>query len=439
MVNPGKNQAERSLRVSMVEGTFASLMSGMTLEYFIPFLLLLGGTAKHVGMLSALPNLFASLIQLRVTEITERVKSRKKITVLFVMLQALVLVLMAALALARQTRPYIFITLVIIFTSFGAISTPAWGSLMSELVAEDKRGEYFGWRNRIHGFFAIGASFIAGGILQIMKTIDIFAGFAMIYILAFVCRTFSWAFLKKIYEPSLEIKKEHYFSFFDFVLKIKTSNFTKFVIFVALFNFSVNLAGPFFSVLMLRDLGFSYLLYTIIIVTGPLTIYSMFSRWGRHADKVGNIRVIKCTAPLIAVVPLLWIIVQRPVFLFIFQIFSGFMWAGFNLCAGNFILDAVTPQKRIRCIAYFNVVNGLALCGGALLGGVLLDRLPPFLGNKIFTLLLISSILRFLVSIFLSLKLKDVRPVENIKSYKLFFSVIGLKPILGIERKTIRY
>jgi len=37
------------------------------------------------------------------------------------------------------------------------------------------------------------------------------------------------------------------------------------------------------------------------------------------------------------------------------------------------------------------------------------------------------------------MKIKEVRPAVKVKSNKLFFSMMGIKPILGIERKTIRY
>jgi MFS family permease len=190
---------------------------------------------------------------------------------------------------------------------------------------------------------------------------------------------------------------------------------------------------------MLRDLHFSYLIYTIVIITGPLVIYLMMGRWGKLADKVGNLTIIRFTAPLTGIIPLLWIINRHPFFLIFVQIVAGFVWAGFNLCASNFIFDAVTPAKRTRCIAYFNVLNGLAVCAGAILGGILVQKLPLLFGYKILSLFLISSILRILVSAFMPMRIKEVRTVQKMKSRDLFFSAIGIKPILGIERKTIRY
>ncbi|MFH1878592.1 MAG: MFS transporter [Candidatus Omnitrophota bacterium] len=428
-----------SLRFSFFDGIFASGMAGFTQEYFTPFLLLLNPTARHVAMLSALPNFFAAFLQLKSPGLTEKLKSRKKVITGFVLIQALMLLPMIVMSLLGNTRPELFIFFVVLFTSSGAVATTAWGSLMSDLVSSRGRGAYFGWRNRALGFVTVIAAFTAGVLLNTMKKINIFRGFTVLFFFAFIFRMVSWFFLRKMYEPHIEYKKEHYFSLIDFVLSMRKRNFAKFVLFVSLMNFSVNLASPFFSLFILRDLKFSYMLYTIITVTATLTIYLIIGRWGRHADKVGNLKVIRFTSSLIGVIPLLWLINRSPLFLIGAQIFSGFVWAGFNICTTNFIYDAVTPQKRVRCISYFNVLNGLALCGGALLGGLLLPWMPPVFGYKILTLFLISGVLRLIVGILMPPGLKEVREVEHVRHNDLFFSVIGIKPMLGIERKTIRY
>jgi len=439
MATKNDKRINQSLKFSFSDGIFASGMIGFTQEYFTPFLLVLGAAAKHIGMLNALPNLFASILQLKSADLTERLKSRKKTINIFVLLHALMLLPMVIMALSGRGKAITFIAYVILFTTFGALANPAWGSLMSDLVEENKRGTYFGWRNRILGMITVVAAFIAGLILHRMKKVNIFYGFGIIFGLAFLFRMVSWYFLTRMYEPTLVHKKGDYFTLVDFLARIRESNFAKFVLFVSMMNFSVNLASPFFAVLMLKDLHFSYALYTVITITATLTVYLMTSRWGRHADKVGNLKVIKFTSPLIGLIPLLWIINRHPGYLFFAQIFSGFLWAGFNLCTTNFIYDAVSPGKRTRCISYFNVLNGLALSCGALLGGFLLQRLPPLFGYKILTLFLISSILRIIAGTLMPLTLREVRPVEKAKSNELFFSMIGVKPLLGIERKTIRY
>ncbi|MBI4649799.1 MFS transporter [Candidatus Desantisbacteria bacterium] len=429
----------KTMKFSLLDGIFASSMVGFTQEYFTPFLLLLNATAAQIGILNAVPNLFASMIQLKTADIAEKVKSRKKIITFFVFLQALVLLFLGIIALNKGTNIFIIILFVAFYTSFGAFVTPVWGSLMSDLVSQDRRGEYFGWRNKVMGFVMVFASISAGLLLHFFKGINVFTGFGIIFISAFIFRLISWYFLSLMYEPKIQYHKDNYFDLFDFVSQIRSSNFAKFVLFVSMMNFSVNIVAPFFAVYLLKNLQFSYILYTVITATSTLTVYISMSRWGRHADKIGNIKIIKFCSRIICIIPALWIISPDPVFLILCQIVAGFVWAGFNLCTSNFIFDAVTPAKRIRCIAYFNVFNGLFLCAGAISGGFLLQKLPPVFGNRFFTLLLFSAILRFFAALLLTSKIKEVRNVEKIKSIHLFYSIIGIRPHLGIERKTIRF
>ncbi|MDD5773704.1 MAG: MFS transporter [bacterium] len=426
------NKINKTLKFSFFDGIFASLMTGFTNDYFVPFLLVIGGTARSIGILSALPNLFGALAQAKTPDIVEKVRSRKKIIIGFVLLQALMLLPVIFLDLFGKLNQTLFIACVILFTSFNAIASPAWGSLMSDLVHGDKRGSYFGWRNKTLGFITVIASFAAGYILYVMKNINIFAGFIIIFSAAFIFRMISCYFLTRMHEPHCEYKEKDYFTVFDFLARARESNFAKFVFFISLMSFSVNLCSPFFAVLMLEDLHFSYLIYIIVVSMANLTIHFMTDRWGRLADRTGNLRILKFVTPLIALVPLLWLINRSPLFLMGAQIFSGFAWAGFNLCATNFIYDAVSPGKRTRCIAYFNMFNGLAVCLGALLGGFLIQKLPPLLGYKILTIVLISSVLRLIVGIFMPMMLKEVKPVDEVSNTDLFFSVIGIKAVFRI-------
>jgi MFS family permease len=439
MKNPIEQKKERNLRLSYLNGIFASGMTGFTQEYFTPFLLLIGGTAQHVGFLSAFPNFFSALVQLFSADLTEKIKSRKRVVVIFMVLQALTLLLICAMAFTGHSGIPLFITLIVLFTAFGALANPAWGSLLGDLVAAEKRGEYFGWRNKNLGFLIVVMSLIAGAILHRMKAVNIYLGFVILFGLAFCYRLVSGYFVIIMTEPAFRTRREHHFSIVQFLARLKESNFAKFVLFISLMSFSVNLAAPFFAVLMLRDLGFSYLLYAMLNMASTLAIYFFMSRWGIHADKIGNLKIIKFTAPLIGVIPLLWVFNRNPVFLFFAQVFSGFMWAGFNLCSTNFIYDAVTPEKLTRCIAFFNVLNGVALSAGALLGGLVVQYLPSLFGNKILMLLVFSSILRIVVGLALPSKLREVRPIKKVSSNELFFSMMGVRPILGIERKTIRF
>lgn len=422
---PKNNKIRRSLKYSFWDGVCASVMIGLTQDYLVPYALALKATLKQIGLLSSLPNLGAALIQLKSADITERLLSRKKITLISVFLQALILVPILFIPyFSKDNKPLILVFLVVLFSGFGALSLGPWSSWMSEHVPHNKRGEYFGWRNRILGAVAVISALFAGIILQFHRD-NVLSGFLIILIFAMAARFLSWYFLTRMYEPRFRHSHDDKFSFWDFLRRSRESNFARFVFFVAGLNFCVNLAAPFFAVFMLKDLRFSYLTYTILIITVPVTTLLLIRRWGRLADRVGNIRVLKFCACFIAGLPIPWLICRHPLFLGLVQILGGFAWSGFNLCVINFIFDSVSPAKRTRCFSYFNVINGLFICSGALIGGYLAAHAPRLWGYQLLSLFLFSSVMRFLTVGILSPKIKEVRlNVEVIKSPGIFKRIL---------------
>lgn len=391
-------------------------MTGFTEQYLTPYALAMGATTPQVGLLTSIPNLFGSLVQITAPEAAEWMGGRKKLMVFSFFLQGLMWLPILAIPWIVPI-PYqvpALIALVACFNITGAYAAPAWNSILSDCVTTGKRGDFFGRRNRLMGFITVLCSFAAGAILHHYHR-DLI-GFAVIMGLAFVARMISWGLLTRVYEPPLVIRQEHRFTLWDFLRRLKESNFAKFVLFAAGLSFTVNLMAPFFSVYMLRDRHFGYLQYTLINFTATIASLLAMRYWGRHADIVGNLRVIRLSCLVIPILPLFWLISAEIPYLLMIQVIAGFFWAGFNLCATNFIFDAVTPEKRTRCIAYFNVLNGAAICLGALIGGLIEPHLLPLLGYPLMTLMVISAVLRMVVVQLMLGRIKEVRPVRKVGS-----------------------
>ncbi len=419
----------QSLKNSFIDGAFCSAMIGFTEQYITPFAVALKASSEQIGMLTAFPNLVASLIQLKSADVTERMKSRMRIITIFVFLHAMMFLPIALIpVLFPGNRVFWLIIFVTLAASFNAFPGPAWTSLMSDHIPARSRGKYFGWRNRILGIITISCAFIAGSILNVFGK-DKLSGFMVIIGLAFLSRSTSWYFLKRMYEPAIKVTKEHYFTFWDFVRRFRESNFAKFVFYVASISFAVNISGPFFAVYMLRDLNMNYAAYTAVVISPTIATLLTMGIWGRHADVVGNVKIIRLTSFFIPLIPVLWLFGHSFAYLVIIQVFAGFIWAGYNLSVFNFVYDAVMPEKRTRCVSYLNVINGSAICAGALLGGFLARVLPPILGYNLLTLFALSGILRAIFSLSFLPRIKEVRRVEKVRSIDLFFSVTRLRPI----------
>jgi MFS family permease len=173
----------------------------------------------------------------------------------------------------------------------------------------------------------------------------------------------------------------------------------------------------------------SYLAFATLGTASSVATLLTMTRWGRAADRVGNLKVMFLASALIPLVPLLWLVSADLAYLGFVQAFSGFAWAGFNLCSVNYLYDATTSENRTRYLAYFNSGNGLAGGLGALLGGYLAPRMPLINGYHILGLFLISGVLRAVVSLAFLPGIREVRRVSPVPAVELFHIVMGGRPV----------
>jgi MFS family permease len=428
----GKVNVRASLRSSFKDGVFAALMGGVTDHYATPLALFLGATVQQVGFITALPNLLSSLSQFFAVRVIYWVGGRLKLLVRLVFSQASLILCIAMLPwLQLSNRVELLLVLLILAALCGGLAGPAWGSLMSDYIPARQRGRYFGWRSKILGSVAVGSVIASGLLLYSFREISHSAGFFILFFLAALARYASAHFISQMDEPPHRKDPASDFTFIMFLARFRESNFLKFVVFTACLNFASFLAAPFFVVFMLRDLELSYLTYMALQVCSALASLVALPLWGRHADLVGNVRVLRLSAFFSALIPIFWLFLSHPAYLMLVQMWAGFSWSGVTLSSANFIYDAVTPQKRIRCIAYFNIINGIALFLGASVGGFLALRLPPLFGFPLVSLFALSCFCRLSVYMLLSRSFREVRPARQVSIQELFFSVVGIRPLVG--------
>ncbi len=102
------------------------------------------------------------------------------------------------------------------------------------------------------------------------------------------------------------------------------TDFGRYLVYAAVLLFAVYLANPFFAVYMLRDLGFDYLTYALILGGEVVTRLVSMPYWGVVGDRFGNKRILFTTGFMVPLVQLLWLVNQQPTYLFLVQVFSGF-------------------------------------------------------------------------------------------------------------------
>ena len=435
MMSRKKIRVRESLRSSYKDGICAAFMAGVTDYYATPAALFLGATIQQIALVTALPNLLSSLSQFFSVRVIYWVGGRLKLLVRLVFSQATLILCIAMLPLLQIShRVELLLILLILSAICGGLAGPAWGSLMSDYVPAKKRGQYFGWRNRTVGAVTVAGVIASGLLLNFFHQRYYGAGFWMIFTLAAAARYLSGYFISHMDEPPHRKDPASDFTFVMFLRRFRESNFLRFVVFSGCLTFATYLATPFFAVFMLRDLQLSYITYLALQDCSSLAALVALPLWGKHADLVGNVRVLRLSSFLAALIPIFWLFSQTPAYLMGVQTVSGFAWSGVTLSAGNFIYDAVTPQKRVRCIAYFNVINGIALFFGSSLGGYLASRLPPLFGSPLLGLFALSCFCRLAFYLLLSRTFREVRAAHEVSIQELFFSVVGIRPLVGPVR-----
>lgn len=436
-------EKKETQELSIKEGASASVMSGFTDSYVTPYALALQANNAQIGFLSSIPSLFSPLSQIFGSRLMEKY-SRKKILIRFVSIQALMwlpILLLSLLfwkSLFLSYLPVILIVFYSVYAVLGAIAGPAWFSLLGDIIPEKIRGRYFGRRNKITGTIALISTIIAAFILDFFKTKGfLLIGFSILFLIACIFRLISASLFRRHYEPRLKLKKGYYFSIFQFIKKSPSNNFGRFVIYVSLIQFTANIAAPFFTVYMLKELGFSYITFMLVSISSSVFSLLFMPIWGKFSDKYGNRELLRIGSLLIPFLPILWLFSSSPLYLALIpQLIGGIGWAAFNLAVGNFVYDSVSVQRRGLCVAYLNVIAGAGLFTGATLGGFLAQYLKIGFMNIFLFIFLISGILRFLVFLFLLPKIKEIKKVEKLKQNPFsYFKEIN--PVHGVVYEVI--
>ena len=423
----------KSLDASWKEGVPGNIMISITDYYLIPYALFLGAPNTAIGMLVAWPSLLASILQLASTHMVNREGSRLLFLIKMTRFQGLLLIAASMLCFWKGPLSVIsLIFIIIIFRILGNWIGAAWGSLMSDYLEPHERGRYMGSRQFVLGVTGFIALILSSQFLDLSKNHFEAWGFGILFFLTGIARLISSRLFRKMEDLPYEEKLESRFTFWMFIRRFKKSNFVKFVVFVAGIGFAANLGAPYFNVYMLNDLGFNYFQFMSVHLATVIAVFWSAPFWGRLADRVGNVRVLKITGLFVPFVPILWIFSTNWYYLIAVEFYAGIVWSGFNLCASNFIFDSVQPEKRVRCLSYFNLINGVAVFLGATLGGILSEMLPALNGYKAMSLFLISGLLRLALYLLPFHRFKEVRTsVEKVSSRELFFSVLGIKSLAG--------
>ncbi len=375
---PLSSQIKHNLYWFFFDGLFASASDNIIVTYVTLYILALGATRGQVGLMSSLSSLCAALLLLVGAVLVERYGHRKELTIIFggglARLAILVLALLPVLT-KGQAVVWVAIALSVTRDAFGNMAFPAWMSITADLVPMEGRGRFFGSRNFIMGITGMLAILLVGELIT-QTTIPL--GYQIALGLAFIFGIFSTFSFGRIRDPkgnTVPGTAVGSFSLRTILQDLKDHpTFLALSLIMAFWNFSLNIAGPFFTVNMVANLKFTASMVGITSIATTLTSLLVQRRIGRLSDHWGPRKVQLISMALIPILPFAWIFITKFWQAVVLNSFSGIMWGAFNLASFNYLLSLTPDTHRARFSAFYQILVMLALAGGAAFGAWVVTR-----------------------------------------------------------------
>ncbi len=363
------------MRLSLVEGGLVqAVLNWTTGSVLVGYLLHLGASPFHIGMLSSVPFLaqvsapFAAIL-------SGWLGHRRRLTALVATLSRATWVLAAflpQLAVPEALKPTLLVALVLFASLFQSAAATLWTAWMGEVVPDKVRGRYFGLRTGVVGAVGMVANLAAGAFLDHVAAP---LSFQVVMGAAVVFGAIGIALYFFHYDPPSErvtIRVKDVFT-----LPFKNPSFRRLLAFGVYWNFVIMLGAPFVFPYFLEELSMSFTYIAIWTAIAASTALLTTTLWGRVADRVGNRPVLAiCTFLAGAALPSMWIAAGyfgSLGFVWVSAVNDAIAWGGIGPAVFNLILVIAPREGRVAYVAMFSLVGGLAGFVGGTLSAPLLS------------------------------------------------------------------
>lgn len=392
-----ETERSRGLHFLYLDGLCGHAMTLLVTGAFLPGMAVaLGASNFIVGLLASLGPI-SQMLQIPAIIVVERVRLRKLLTVAFAIGSRLML-FVVAIPPFFFTGPGrggegLFLVSMALFFALAAASGCSFNSWIKDLIPGEILGSYLA--RRLSAATVLGAALtVAAGfgidwLAEVLE--DPSRAYAVIFATAGMIGFVGVVMLGRVPEPVMGQREPGTGWIQSLGKPLHDENFRRLLAFTAVWNFTITMAGAFFTVYMLRRLGLSMGNVILLAVLGQVTNIYFFRVWGAIADRFSNQSVLKVVVPLYILVILLWPFTTMPEryfltvpLLIVIHVLSGISTAGFLLCAGNIALKLAPPGQATAYLGANAFSAGIAATLSPVLGGAI----ASFFGNREFSVAL---------------------------------------------------
>ncbi len=374
----------RLLRLILCDALASEAMGTLTTGVFlVGFALALGASNFAIGVLAAVP-FCVQLLQIPAVLLVERLRARRDISVWSTAFgRTFLLGAAAAPLLGPGFAVVALIVSLTVYQAMAAVAGCAWNSWMRDLVPVSQYGRFFGRRTMATTALSISLAMLAGFLIDSWKKYapgQTVFGYSMLFAVSAVVG-FVGVHLLHITPDSPMPPAEKFENPFALLFApLREANFRRLIIFLSSWNFAANLAAPFFTVYMLKSLGYPMTTVLALTIASQLANLAVLGLWGTLSDRFSNKAVLEIAAPLFLICTFAWTFTGlswvQPVVLYLLvaiHIFMGIATAGVGLATGNIAMKLSPAGQATAYLATNSVISACFAAAAPVLGGLFAD------------------------------------------------------------------
>lgn len=417
------SERRKGIIVCTWEGIFANPYLIITdTTYLTAFAVILAASNSTIAFIGGIPFL-VRVFQFLGAYLVEHYGNRKRFSVLTGIGARLTwgLVVMAGMFWRDDASALLLVFIGVTFVAkiFETMLGMGWMSWATDLIPNQLRGKYFGFRLSVMALVNVATTYTIGYMLDLFKSFGNEAdGYLVMLAIAALCGLITLVLFQKQYEPPFHPAPDRDFKR-DVWLPLNDRHFRPVIIFNLLWAIAQGVALVFFTVQMINVLNMSFTqiaLFNIIVTVGRVALNPF---WGKFTQRFGSGVTLKICGVLITINPILWLFAtpDNLVPVWLDAINSAVAWTGFELASMNIQFTDSKPKGRAYYFAWVGIASGLGFFVSGIIGGQLADifqhislRTPinAIAGNH--WIFLISFLLR-IVSLVVFWKLRPDTPV----------------------------
>jgi len=350
--------------------------------FLVSFVLALGASNYEIGLIASIAFL-GEFMQIPGLYLVKTLRKRRAIAVVTGLIYRLLwaLIILTPFLFARRGVAFV-ITCLIASALVSGLMTPAWNSLVRELVPRKIMGRFFSRRLMYSSTAAIVLTLAGGYFLDLWKKIAPDTtpyAYSILFSIGLTAGIVSVYAISRLPERTMIAEKRT--TMLELLLgPVQDENFRRLLAFTGTWTFAINLASPFFIVYMLKRLELSLTLVTTLIISGQATNLLFLRIWGKLVDRFSNKSVLAVSGPLFLFSVLAWIFTTMPekhsytlVILFVIYILNGISMAGISLATATIALKLSPDGLAHGYMTTYGLVGAATGALAPLAGGIFSD------------------------------------------------------------------